>query len=66
MDESGFCVIKKEIPLDAEQALRDPESVEAAFLEELEATISNQLPDYRRIEPLEFLASHSGRWHIYP
>ncbi len=59
LDTNGFCVINKEIPLNAEEALRDPEAVEAAYLAELEATLSRQFPEYRRIEPLEFLVGSS-------
>jgi hypothetical protein len=61
MDTNGFCIIHKEIPLNPEEALRDPESVEAAYLEELEASLSHRFPEYRRIEPLEFLVSRSNQ-----
>jgi hypothetical protein len=57
IDTNGFCVIDKEIPLDANIALTDPDSVEADYLRELEAILSFRFPEYKRIEPLEFLAS---------
>lgn len=55
LDTSGFCVINETINLQAEDALTKPEVVEPTYLKELEAILSKRFPEYRRLEPVEFV-----------
>ncbi|KAF2259242.1 putative CmcJ-like methyltransferase [Lojkania enalia] len=55
LDTNGFCVINERTNLNIQQALTDPESVELAYFEEIEAILSRHFPEYRRLEPIELV-----------
>ena len=60
----GFCVIKAKTDLKPEDALKKPEEVEAAYLNEVKAILHKRFPEYSRLEGIDFVvsarASHSA------
>jgi hypothetical protein len=62
LDTNGFCVIKEKTNLNAEDALAAPELVESAYLNELEAILLERFPEYRRLEPFEFVVSEMSQY----
>lgn len=55
LDKNGFCVLDEKISLDVHAALTTPDSVESAYLQELEVILSRRFPEYKRLEPVEFV-----------
>jgi hypothetical protein len=57
IDIHGFCVMQADIALDADDALHRPTTVEAAYTRELATFLTKKLPQYTRIEPIDFVVS---------
>lgn len=57
LEQNGFCVLDEKITLDVHAALITPDSIESAYLQELEVILSRRFPEYKRLEPIEFVAS---------
>lgn len=55
LDKHGFCLLNEETNLDAHTALHTPDLVESAYLEEVKAILHRKFPEYKRMEPLEFV-----------
>lgn len=64
IDTHGFCVVKAKTDLKPEDALKKPQEVEAAYLNEVKAILHKRFPEYSRIEGIDFVvsarASHSA------
>jgi hypothetical protein len=65
LDQNGFCVLDEKISLDAHAALTTPDSVESAYLQELEVILSRRFPEYKRLEPVEFVASSMANFFFF-
>lgn len=59
LEQNGFCVLDEKTSLDVEAALTTPDSVESAYLQELEVILSRRFPEYKRLEPVEFVVSNT-------
>ena len=56
---NGFCILKAETSLTAEDALEKPDEVEPIYQAELEALLHARFPGYKRFESLDFVVSSS-------
>jgi hypothetical protein len=57
LDIHGFRILKAKTELRVEVALASPQTVEAAYLEEIKSLLQNHFPEYRRLEGMEFVVS---------
>lgn len=57
LDVHGFCVLREKIHLDPLEALRSPDIVESSYIHSLGNILAEQFPEYKRLEPFEFVAS---------
>lgn len=57
LDTHGFCTIKARTSLKAEDALIRSEEVENAYFAEIEVVLCRHFPEYKRVEPMEFVVS---------
>lgn len=55
LDRNGFCVIEEKTQLDVAEAISNPGAVESAYLDQLESILARRFPEYKRLEPLEFV-----------
>ncbi|KAI1408049.1 putative CmcJ-like methyltransferase [Hypoxylon sp. FL1857] len=53
LSRNGFCVINEETHVNESEALKCPEVVEAAYLNQLKSILARRFPEYTRLEPLE-------------
>lgn len=62
LDTHGFCIIKAKTKLQVEDALNKPDFVEQTYLDEIEAILHKNFPEYSRLEGMEFVVrSHESR-----
>jgi hypothetical protein len=59
LDTHGFCVLKEETTLKAEDALDRPQEVEASYCSEIEILLHKHFPEYSRIESMDFIVRTS-------
>jgi hypothetical protein len=55
LNTHGFCIIKAKTNLRVDDALTQPEAVETAYFDEIEAIIHEHFPEYSRLEGMEFV-----------
>jgi hypothetical protein len=66
LDTNGFCIINAKTSLQLQDALTRPDAVESAYLNEIEAILCERFPEYSRLEPMEFVASHMPVFLTWP
>jgi hypothetical protein len=59
LDQHGFCVIRHKTCLTVENALQRPCTMELDYVEELEAILQKNFPEYTRFEAMEFVVGSS-------
>lgn len=57
LDTHGFCTINAETHLNVDDALTRPQVVETAYFDEIKAILHERLPEYSRLEAMEFVVS---------
>ena len=55
LHKHGFCILEATTTLDVQAALDDPDTVEASYLQQVEGILMQKFPEYKRLEPLEFV-----------
>ncbi|KAL8861045.1 MAG: hypothetical protein Q9178_002558 [Gyalolechia marmorata] len=55
LDTHGFCTINAKTSLSVHDALSQPEAVETAYFDEIEAILHDRFPEYSRFEGIEFV-----------
>ena len=61
IDQHGFCIVKASTSLTLEVAMQGSESIEDAYLSELETMLHKRFPEYSRIEGMEVVVGTKSK-----